>query len=389
MKKICIVTKKLVTGGIEKALIEMIKNLKDSNNNLKIVLFIMHEGGELEKSIPNNVEIRYIFDNKLSNKERAINEIKSGRYIKASKRVIFTALSARTKNVFKSYKLICKTVSSINEEFDLAISYHTPISFPIIYTIDKINAKKKVAWIHSDLNQYKGLIEKYKGYYSKYDQFFCVSKEGVEKFKIIFPNMASKVSVFYNSIYKDKIKKLSLEEAEVDNTFKGITIATVGRLSREKGYDFIVNILKKLLSDNHDVRWVCVGDGLEYKEIEKKIKFNNLKENIILTGNKENPYPYIKNCDIYVQPSRYEGYCTTVTEAKCLEKPMVVTNVNGMKEQIINNKNGIITEVDENQIYNAIEYLIINDNIRDEFHKELCEEEIDTRAEVDKLIKFL
>lgn len=68
---------------------------------------------------------------------------------------------------------------------------------------------------------------------------------------------------------------------------------------------------------------------------------------------------------------------------------MVVTNVNGMKEQIINNKNGIITEVDENQIYNAIEYLIINDNIRDEFHKELCEEEIDTRVEVDKLIKFL
>lgn len=165
---------------------------------------------------------------------------------------------------------------------------------------------------------------------------------------------------------KKKIKKQALEENVFKDSFSGITIVTVARLSIEKGQDMIPEITRKLLDDGLSIRWYCIGEGELRETIEDNIEKYNVNENVMLLGNKENPYPYINECDIYVQTSRSECYCTTVMEAKCLKKPIVITEVNGSSEQIENGKNGLIVKCNVEDIYLGIYKLISNKSDRDE-----------------------
>ena len=115
------------------------------------------------------------------------------------------------------------------------------------------------------------------------------------------------------------------------------------------------------------------------------IKKNNLEEHFILLGTKNNPYPYIKQCDIYVQPSRHEGYCITLAEARAFNKPIITTDFVGAREQIENGHDGLITKFDETEIYNAIKKLISNNTLCDKFRNNLKRKEVNTISEINKL----
>ena len=97
----------------------------------------------------------------------------------------------------------------------------------------------------------------------------------------------------------------------------------------------------------------------------------------------------MKNCDIYVQPSRYEGYVTTITEAKCFNRPIVGTNIEGIKEQIINDETGILVDCDVDDLYKGIKKLLDNKELRDKLSINLSKENIDTRSEINKLYKLI
>lgn len=387
MKKIAIATNKMVMGGIEKALLKMIDDMKE--DEYEITLFLKSVGGELLDSVPTRVKKIIIFEENMTNKKRTIRLLKKKKFGKAFRVGFYTFLSSRTTNFAKSYKYICKTLDSIDEEYDLAISYSTPTAFSVVYTIDKIKAKKKAVWIHSDLDRYRGLIKYYKGYYSKYDQVYSVSKAGCKKIVDIFPGKIKAVSTFYNIISQSNIQLQAKKGDGFKDCYDGIRIVTVGRLSYEKGQDIVINIVKKLKSQKYNVRWYLIGDGEEYTTLEENIKDNNLEEDIVLMGNQDNPYGYIKDCNIYVQPSRQEGYCMTVAEARCLNKPIIITNFNGSDEQINNMKTGIIVERDEKQLIYAIKLLIDNKHIMEKFRSNLKLKQIDTEKEIDKLKQLL
>ena len=116
--------------------------------------------------------------------------------------------------------------------------------------------------------------------------------------------------------------------------------------------------------EGYNIRWYWIGDGNQFDFLEKKIKEMNIQDKFYLLGNKINPYTYMKNCDIYVQPSYYEAYCTTTNEARILNKPIIATDVGGMRDQFIDGKTGILVETDKNAIFNAIKYLLDNKNHR-------------------------
>lgn len=385
--KIAITTNKMVMGGIEKCLIEMINSMHEEQYD--ITLFLKHNNGELINNIPKHVKKVVIFEENISNKKRIINEIKKLNIIKGFKIGFFTFLSSKTKNLAKSYKYICKTIDNIDEEFDIAISYSTPTSFSVVYTMDNIKAKKKAVWIHSDLNQYRDFLKKYENYYSKYDEIYSVSKLGCEKILNIFPNKLKSVSTFYNIISKNKIELLAKIGESFNDDYDGLRIVTVGRLSYEKGQDIIINIVKRLKIQGYNLKWYLIGDGEERINLENNIKINGLEEDIILMGNQDNPYKYIKDCDIYVQPSRQEGYCMTVAEARCLSKPMIITDFNGADEQIENMIDGIIVQREEEKIIDAIKLLINDEYLRDKFKKNLELKMVDTVDEIQKLNKLL
>ena len=129
-------------------------------------------------------------------------------------------------------------------------------------------------------------------------------------------------------------------------------------MAKGKGYDLAIEVTKKLICNDYNVKWFAVGDGEERNKLEKMIKTYNLEKNFIMLGEKDNPYPYIKSCDIYVQPSEYEGACTATIEAKILEKPIVTTKTSGISKNFKDKKTAIITNYNVNDIYNAIVLLM-------------------------------
>ncbi|MEH7226818.1 glycosyltransferase, partial [Bacillus sp. JJ1566] len=106
-------------------------------------------------------------------------------------------------------------------------------------------------------------------------------------------------------------------------------------------------------------------------------------------GTDPNPYPYINQCDIYVQPSRHEGFCITLAEAKCLRKPIVSTNFTGAKEQINNRIDGLIVDVSENGIYEGLLELIKNNDLRRTFSQNLSKADFKNDKEIKKLLKLV
>ena len=387
MKKIVIVTKKMTMGGCEKALVSMLKNFPI--NKYKVTLLVMEDGGELYEDIPKWIEIKRIPDIPLSSKAIIKKYMKAGKLLQGSKSLVYLSMM-RFKTYYEQYFYHSRALPIIEEEYDLAISYFAPCEYPDWYTINNIKAKKKVVWVHSDVVNFKGINNPLcYNMYSKYDKIFCVSKDACKSFIKIFPKLGYKVDLFYNSISKKEIALKGNINNGFDDDFDGVRILTVGRLSREKGQDLIPSILLQLKKDGYNVRWYCIGDGSLRKELELAIEENNLSGDVILLGVKTNPYPYMKQCDIYVQPSRYEAYCLTLCEARCFNKPIVTTDFVGAKEQIIDGKTGFIVKLDKKEIQKKIKKLIDNKSLREKFKKNLGNIDIDTSNEIKKLEDFV
>lgn len=387
MKKIIIVTKKMVTGGIEKSLIKMLENMPEDEYD--ITLIVTEKGGELENLIPKFIKVIYLIKENYSVKKDILSNIKKAKLVNALKMYKNLAISSTTKNLCKSYTYLSKLLPIQKTEYDLAIAYHTPISLPIVYVINNINAKKKIAWIHSDIERYKEYIDSYEKYYEKYDHIFSVSEEGKDRFINKFPQYINKISVFYNSIYDKEIQKQSNEFEGFEDKYSGFKIVTVGRISDEKGYDFVVEVVDKLKKDGYDFKWYWIGDGLERNIMENEIVQRGIEDKLILLGSKINPYPYMKHCDLYVQPSKTEGYCTTITEARCLNKAIITTDVNGMREQIKDGKTGVIVPINADAIYKGVKKILDNYDFKEELENNVSLESIDTRYEFIKLNNFL
>lgn len=387
MKKIAIVTRRMVAGGIEKALLSMIESIPQ--NEYKITLFVMGKGGEFEKDIPEWVELKYIYGNENSTIEKLINALKNFKIIDVFKISIYTILNRLTKSGYKQETYDLKMVPKQTDEYDLAISYHVPASFPVRYVINNLKAKKKVAWIHSDVLRYKKELVPYEKFYNKYDKIFSVSKESKYNFLKMYPNLNDNIEVFYNIISKNKLEKLADNEATFDDGFEGIRIVTISRLVDEKGVMFIPNVIYKLVQSGLKFKWYCIGDGELKNSLKDDLKKYNIENYLILLGMKKNPYAYLRDCDIYVQPSKYEGYCTTVTEAKCFHRPMVITNVNGSNEQINNGEDGLIVEANVNSIYEGITKLINSKDLLTKYSENLRNQKVDTKDEINKLLSIL
>ncbi len=234
------------------------------------------------------------------------------------------------------------------------------MDFISYFIAKKIKAKKRIQWIHFDVTKI-GFDERLcKKLYNMFDKVFVVSSEAKKKLISKVPSIKGKTEVFVNVISHNTILSQSKLGNGFDDDFDGERILTVGRLSNEKGQDLAIEALGKLIKEGFNVRWYCVGEGKERGKYEQLIKDNNLENHFRLLGSNSNPYPFIAECDIYVQPSRHEGYCIPISEAKGLNKPIVTTNFTGAKEQITDNVTGLIVGIDSNEIYYGVKKLLID-----------------------------
>ncbi|WML45810.1 glycosyltransferase [Neobacillus sp. PS3-40] len=380
-------------GGTEKALLNMLSIIP--RNKFDITLLMLEEYGGLLNSIPQGVTIQYL--NEYKNIKSILNNpplitifelLKGRKIVKAAIFFFLILISKALQDRSLLYKYVLHKYPGMNNEFDVAVAYAGPMDFISYFIIKKVKAKKKIQWIHFDISKI-GFNRKFASrIYSKFDRIFVVSNEGRNKLLNILPNLQEKTEVFFNIISSDSIKEKSCEGIGFNDQFKGIRILTVGRLSKEKGQDLTIPVLARLKKEGYNIRWYCIGEGSARKEYEKLIKMYDVENDYILLGANANPYPFMKQCGIYVQSSRHEGFCITLSEARCFDNPIISTNFTGANEQIVNNQTGFIVNCEQDQIYETIKRLLTDIKLKNKIKGNLQNEIIDTTKEILKLYKF-
>ena len=390
MKKILFMCINMNIGGTEKALLTMLNEMDRSK--YEITLLMLEEYGGFLNQIPDGIKVMYLKEYKTLKK--FINDppqlvakelIKNKKIIKGLSLLVIYIISKLMKDISIYYKYILRNVDTLNEEYDIAIAYAGPMDFISYFVINKIKSKKRVQWIHFDISKIGFNVNFAKKIYDKFDKVFVVSNEGKDKLINFLPSLKDKTEVFFNIISCKMIEKMSYEGEGFSDDFDGTRILTVGRLSKEKGQDLIIPVLKKLKENGYKVRWYCIGDGPAKKEYEKLVDKLNIKDDFIFLGSKLNPYTYMKECNIYVQPSKHEGYCITLGEARCFNNPIVTTNFTGANEQIVNENTGLVCEISEEGIYKAIKKLLDDNDIYELIKNNLSNEIINTTSEIKKL----
>ena len=242
-----------------------------------------------------------------------------------------------------SHKDTLSVMPQISDKtYDLAISFLTPHYF----TRERVRAKKYAAWIHTDYTALSFDRSAELAMWSGYDAICGVSEQASRSFRTAFPELSDKVQTIENILPKDLICTQA-EQPQTDMPSDGtIKLLSVGRFCDAKNFDNVPDICRRLVEDGLDVKWYLIGYGGEEPLIRQKIAEAGMQERVIILGKKDNPYPYMRACDLYVQPSRYEGKAVTVREAQLLGKPVVITNYATSASQLEDGVDGVIVPMD-------------------------------------------
>lgn len=360
MKKIAIATNKMVMGGIEKSLIELIRVLLSFEN--EITLFLQEEEGDLFDSIPKEVTIK-----KMDYKTSIIDRLRKKRLSEKFNILLSYIKLHKSKNYAEECDNIVKIYDTNLEQYDIAIAYSSPISVSNYYVINNIKAKKKILFIHNDISQITISPYLSDDLYNKFDKIVAVSQYSKNKFLDYFPCLFNKTDYLYNFIDVNSIHKLAKEGRKCKSIH--YKICTVGRLSEEKGQDLIPYVINKLNSKEIIVDWFLIGDGPLKEKINLISEQLNVSDQVHITGFLSNPYGYMESCDIYVQTSRQEGYGITISEAKILSKVIVCTDFPCAYEHINNNENGMICKCDVQSITDALSLILENNSFKNYLEK--------------------
>ena len=245
-------------------------------------------------------------------------------------------------------------------EFDLAISFLTPHYF----VAEKVRAKKKIAWIHTDYSYIQINIKSEMKMWDKYDKIMAISEACEESFVQCFPMLKTKVLQMENLLAVDFLREQAKLPIEENMANEKIKLLSIGRFCTAKNFDNVPYICKKIIENGLDVVWYIIGFGADEDLIREKIRENNMTEHVKILGKKENPYPYIAQCDWYIQPSRFEGKAVTVREAQSLHKPVIIANYSTAKSQLENGIDGIIVPQENDKCAIAISRILEDDILK-------------------------
>ncbi|WP_431800758.1 glycosyltransferase [Halobacillus andaensis] len=269
------------------------------------------------------------------------------------------------------------------KNYDVAISYAQGI--PTFFVAEKVCARKKVAWVNVSYRLNKKEKSFQSKYYNSYEKIISVSKSTKEVFLETFPQYAKKLGVIYDINHPEVIFDMSNLEVGFNDGFNGLKILTIGRLARQKGYDIALDACERLRNCGLDFKWYVLGKGPLRKEIEEEIKIRNLSKHFILLGVEANPYPFIKEADIYVQTSRFEGFGLAIAEARILNTPVVTTEFDAVYNQMKQEKNGIVVEMDGESVFQGIMRYINHPSFKEDIVNYLKAEK---KGNVEEINKF-
>lgn len=326
MKNIVIYGYNLEMGGAERALINLLNLIHDK---CQVDLILLEKKGVLLKEIPNDVNVI---------------EIKTN---------VIKYFFFRFCSIYR--KILINNLT--RKKYDIAIAFMEGRA--ATFVADMNQKCKKIAWIHNDVNSFDiGISTKeIKKSYSKVDRIIAVSKVSQKSFCSKYGFTSAKVSVIYNMIDEEKILKLSNEKNVKKNKY---TFINVAKMRPQKRHDRLVNVVKRLIEDGYDFELWLIGNGPLEVDVLKQIETYKLNDTIKTFGLLENPYPYVKCADCFVMSSDHEGYPLSLLESLLLKTKVITTNVSGASEILEDGKYGIIVDISEKGLYDAMKYVLEN-----------------------------
>lgn len=374
LKRILFVIDSITCGGAEKGLISLLNNIEYSNYDVDL-LYFCHENEYYLNEIPNQVHIiepDLVTQLALSSGGYVLSHVWNFHYLSLIiKRILFGIMGKIDRDSYfrrraKDWKILRRYIPELEKKYDAAIAYLE--NYPVYFTLDKVKAKKYIVWQRTDYKKTGCKAEWDLPYFQRADTICVLSEEMKNNFLSEFPGIKEKVVIFPNIVDVKNILEKSKKNISFDDAYSGFRIVSVGTLRHVKGYDVSMRACKRLLEKGYDFRWYIIGSGEELKQMQKEIMHLGIEERFILLGNKRNPYAFVAQSDIFVQCSYREGFSTTVFEAKCLQKPIVITDAPGMKNQIEHGVNGIIVPTgNSDEVANAVEKLMNSSDLRMKF----------------------
>lgn len=397
MKKVLIASFDMEVGGVERSLISMLENFDYQKYDVDLMLY-RHQG-DFMNLLPENINLLKEIP-QYATFRKSIGEIlRENQYIIGISRLL-SRFKAGLSNKFQGnaesgyyqmqlmWKYALPFLPKLENQYEVAISY----LWPHYFVAEKVSAQKKIAWIHTDYSAINTDISMDLKMWREFDYIVAVSEACKRSFLRKYSVLKNKVFVIENLTSPDFIKMMANEK--IDNQLaedKQFKIVTVARLSHAKGIDNAVSALKILKDKGYkDIVWYVVGYGGEETNLKELIKTNNLENNFILLGKKMNPYPFINACNLYVQPSRYEGKAVTVTEAKILGKPILINNYSTSHSQINDGIDGIICKNSSvESLVEGIENLYNNKDLRNNLISNVKNKDFSNSIELQKLYKLI
>ncbi|MFZ4106190.1 glycosyltransferase [Flavobacterium sp.] len=387
-KDLLFVMSNLRCGGAEKALISLLQTIDYELYNVDLQLFsvkglFLKQLASKVKLLPSIEEYHY-FDMSLS--KALLKAFKKRRLDIIYNRIIAGYIFKTEKNLSRCeqrvWKCISRCVPKSSKKYDAVFGFLE--KSPVYYAIEKVNAIKKIGFVHNDYDKLEMDKSIDLPYFDKLDFIATDSKECGEVLVKNFPSCDKKIKIIFNIVSPTLIKKFAVEQI-TDSFPKGIKIVSIGRLENQKGYDFAVDALKIVKEAGYQFHWIILGEGVEKSKLVQQITKNNLEENVTFVGIKENLYPYVKMADIFIQTSRFEGKSVAIDEAKIVGRPILVTNFSTVGDQIIHKETGYITEMNPEAIAAGIIELLQDENLRAILSENLSQLYLGTESEINKI----
>ncbi|RKQ33494.1 glycosyltransferase [Oceanobacillus halophilus] len=392
MENMLIASFDMEVGGVERSLISMLNNFDYTKYNVDLMLY-SHTGDFMDQ-LPTQPQL---LKESLRYKtfRMSIKDILKSGHIPIGMARLLAKYRANQnptlENGYKQMQYMWKYALPFlprhNKKYDVAISY----LWPHYFVAEKVDANVKIAWIHTDFSTVDTDESMDIKIWMKFDYIVAVSDECKVAFIRKYPILKKKVIVIENITSPELIRRLAKEPVDnpmiVDSRFKLITVA---RLSHAKGIDNAVRVFKLLKERGYDdISWYVVGYGGDESMIKQLISEYNLQDNFHLLGKKINPYPFMKEADLYVQPSRYEGKAVTVGEAQILAKPVLITNYPTARGQVQDGYNGVICDLSVEGIADGVEKLYNDQKYRRNLSNNCKISNYENTSELQKLYEIV
>ena len=343
MKHVLFIITGLVGGGAEKALVNLLAAIDQKRYKVDVLVAFADNIGQGQVL---GVTYYTLFDS------HSNLWYKIAKHLYLNFHIPFLLRYMTRKQLHQSYDVI---VSFLEGD---SLLYHS-------FLFDR--AEKNVSWVHTDFmenhwSQRHLVKQDEERAYAALDAIVFVSQMVREKFQLFFPQL--KVTEEYvcpNLINMQEIKNKSRERID-DIEKRMFTICSVGRLEEVKGYDMLVEAASILQKRNVDVDFWVIGTGSIEGQLRQKLLEANVENRVHFLGYKSNPYPYMSMADVLISTSRAEGLPLFLSEAICLEKPIIATNTVGAKELLKDGKYGKLMEINPFAIADTIQHIISDSN---------------------------